>query len=195
MKNPTKTILAILATGLLSCMLVTPQAQAITGDIAFFGAASASGASGAGTTTIHFTNPWHVIAGSGDYAVVPFNTPATFADFSFTGDGLAATLTAPKTPLWSFVLGTDTYSFDLLALTSGHTESGGMAFTGTGTAHINGDSSSATWALSGTAKTGFKFSFSTSTTSTGVPDGGGALALLGIALSGIEVLRRKLKAS
>ena len=195
MKNLTKT-LTVLAIGLLSCGLFCQQAQAITGDILFMGSATASGASGAGTTTISFTNPWQVVAGTGDYAAVTFGTPATFNGFSFTGDGTGATLTAPVTPQWSFVFGGNTYTFDLLALTSGHVQSGSMAFTGTGTAFVNGgDASPANWSLQGSTGTGFRFTLSSSTTGAlgAVPDGGSAVALLGIALVGVEALRRKFK--
>ncbi|PYL63470.1 MAG: hypothetical protein DMF25_10630 [Verrucomicrobia bacterium] len=196
MKNLTKT-LTVLAVGLLSCGLFCQQAQAITGDVMFAGSATASGASGAGATTITFTNPWHVVAGTGDYAAVTFGTPATFFGFTFTGDGTGATLTAPVTPQWSFVFGGNTYTFDLLALTSGHVESGSMAFTGTGTAFINGsDATAANWSLEGaTGGGGFTFTLSSSTTGTvgGVPDGGSAVALLGIALAGIEGARRLIR--
>src|SRR5438874_1799946 len=89
MKNLTKT-LTVLAIGLLSCGLFSQQAQAITGDIEFFGPARASGASGAGTTTIFFGRGWQVLAGTGDYAAVTFGTPATFFNFTFTGDGTGA---------------------------------------------------------------------------------------------------------
>ena len=186
----------MLAVGLLSCGLFCQQAQAITGDVMFAGSATASGASGAGATTITFTNPWHVVAGTGDYAAVTFGTPATFFGFTFTGDGTGATLTAPVTPQWSFVFGGKTYTFELLALTSGHVQSGSMAFTGTGTAFINGGGPSpANWSLQGSTGKGFTFTLSSSTTGTvgGVPDGGSAVALLGIALVGVEALRRKFK--
>jgi len=195
MKNLTKT-LTVLAVGLLSYGLFCQQAQAITGDIMFAGAARASGASTGGLVTITFKNPgWAVIGGTGDYSAVTFGTPATFFGFSFTGDGTGATLTAPVTPQWSFVFGGNTYTFDLLALTSGHTESGSMAFSGTGTAFVNGgDASPATWSLQGSTGSGFTFRLSSSTTSAvGVPDGGSAVALLGIALVGVEALRRKFK--
>ena len=194
MKNLTKT-LTVLAIGLLSCGLFSQQAQAITGDIQFFGKARASGASTGGLVTITFKNPWQVFAGTGDYSAVPFGTATTFSSFSFTGDGTGATLTAPVTPQWSFVFGGNTYTFELLTLTSGHVQSGSMAFTGTGTAFVNGsDASPATWSLQGSTGTGFTFTLSSSTTSAvSAPDGGSAVALLGIALVGVEALRRKFK--
>ena len=112
------------------------------------------------------------------------------------GDGTGATLTGPVNPQWSFVFGGNTYTFNLLALTSGHVQSGSMAFTGTGTAFINGGGPSpANWSLQGSTGTGFRFTLSSSTTGAlgAVPDGGSAVALLGIALVGVEALRRKFK--
>ena len=194
MKNLTKT-LTVLAVGLLSYGLFCQQAQAITGDVMFFGSASASGASPGTPVTISFTNPWFVTGGTGDYSAVTFGTAATFSNFSFTGDGTGATLTAAVTPQWSFSFGGNTYTFDLLALTFGHTQSGSMAFTGTGTAFINGgDATPANWSLEGSTGSGFTFTLSSSTTGTvGAPDGGSAVALLGIALAGIEGARRLIR--
>jgi VPDSG-CTERM motif len=167
MRNLSKTILAVLATGLFSCGLFCQEAHAFTGSVSFFGSAHASGNSGVGTTTISFTNPWSVIAADGAYTG-SVGSLATMTDFSFTGTGNGAVLTGPVTPEWSFSFGGNTYTFDLLALID------------------------ATWALQGSGGK-FTFKFSSSTT-TAVPDGGSAVALLGIAFAGIEVVRRKMKA-
>jgi hypothetical protein len=194
MKNLSKTMLAVLATGLLSCGLFCQQAHAFTGSVSFFGAAHASGNSGTGTTSITFTNPWSVIAADGAYPVGSIGVSnVTMTNFSFTGSGTAAVLTGPVTPEWSFSFGGNNYTFDLLALIDGTTTAGSMSLSGTGIAYINGgDPSAATWALQGSGGK-FTFKFSSSTT-TAVPDGGSAVALLGIALAGIEVVRRKIKA-
>lgn len=192
-----KIILALAVSGFISCALMSQQAQAVTinGTIGFFGSASASGASGP-PTTVSFTNPWTGFGGTGDYFGT--GTPlTTFSSFNFTGDGAAAVLSAPATPLWTFTIGLTTYSFDLLTLTNGHTDAGSMSFSGTGVAHITGfEDTIATFGLSGSGGV-FNF-FATSTTTaagTGVPDGGSAIALLGIACAGVEILRRKLRAA
>jgi hypothetical protein len=196
-----KTVLAVLATGLLSCGLFCQQAGAnqINGSVLFSGTATASGDSGPGTTTISFTNPsWTVVSGLGDYST--FGTPATFAAFSFTGTGTGATLSGPGMPQGTFTFGTPTltFSFDLLALVSGTTTGGTMAISGTGIAHITGfDDTPASWALEGS---GHNFTFdllSASTTRSvpGTPDGGSAASLLGIALVGLEALRRRLRSA
>jgi hypothetical protein len=184
-----KTILALLAGGLLLCQQT--QAAPISGSIEFFGSATASGPSGP-PCTIHFLDPWHSLAGLGTYAVVPSLTAATFNDFTFIGDGTAAMLTAPDMPAWTFTIGTTTYSFDLLALTNGHVLPGSMAISGTGIAHITGfDPTPATFALQG-AGTGFSFTLSSSTTAT-IPEGSTTVLLvLGLVLVGIVTFRQKL---
>jgi hypothetical protein len=191
MNRTMKTILVILAGGLLLCQQT--QADPVTGAIEFFGSASASGPSGP-PDTIHFTNPWHTLAATGSYAVVLTGTDTTFNDFTFTGDGSAATLTLPDMPVWTFTVGPTTYSFDLLALTNGHVDEGSMAFTGTGIAHITGfDATPASFALQG-AGTGFDFTLSSSTTAT-IPEGSTTVLLvLGLVLVGIVTLRQKLAA-
>jgi hypothetical protein len=184
-----KTILAILAGGLLLCHQT--QAAPISGAIEFGGSATASGPSGP-PCTIHFLNPWHELAGTGSYAAVPFGTAATFGDFTFIGDGTAAMLTAPDMPAWTFTIGTTTFSFDLLALTNGHVIPGSMAISGTGIAHITGfDPTPASFALQG-AGTGFSFTLSSSTTAT-IPEGSTTVLLvLGLVLVGIVTFRQKL---
>jgi hypothetical protein len=195
MRNLSKTMLAVLATGLLSSGLFCQQAQALSGEIEFFGKAAASGPSTGGLVTISFTNPgWKVLAGTDGYAGIPFGTAANFNNFSFTGDGTGAVLTAMVPNQWSFSSGGNLYSFNLEALTSAHVESGSMAFTGTGTTFVNGVNAGAgTWSLQGSAAGGFSFKLSSSTTA--VPDSGSAVALLGIALAGIEAVRRRIKAA
>src|ERR1700719_4353738 len=123
-----KTILAILAGGLLFCQQT--QAAPISGAIEFFGSATASGPSGTGQTDISFSNPWHTLATTGNYNGVLTGTDTTFNNFSFTGDGTSATLIGSDSPIWAFNFGGSTYSFDLRALTSRHVEYGSMAFTG-----------------------------------------------------------------
>ena len=179
-----KTILALLVTGLIGA-----QAYAFTGSIQFNG--SMSGASKKGTTTISFTNPWTVANSDGAYTGLN-GSSATFNGFSYTGTGTSATLTAAVVPQWTFTVGGTTYSFDLNALTNAVLSSTAFNAAGTGVAHITGvGDSPATWALQGTG-TKFTFTFSSSTT-TAVPDGGSAVALLGIALAGIEGARRLIR--
>jgi hypothetical protein len=193
MKNIRSTVLV---TGFISCLLFAQQAHAFSGTVEFGGSASVSGASGPSTTiTVTFKNPWHVLgapnAPDGVYTGSA-GTAATFHTFKFTGDGTTATLVAPVVPAWSFIFGGHTYTFDLDVLSNGHTQSGSMSFSGTGFAFIDGSqATSASWSLQGSSAKGFSFRLSSSTTA--APDAGSAAALLGIALSGIEGVRRILR--
>lgn len=200
MKKTVKAGLVTIAIGLLGCSVLCEQAQAtfITGSIQFMGSATPSGASPGSPVTIHFTNPgWHAIGTTGVYSTlaVPSNTPVIFNDFSFTGDGLSAALSAGAAPLWSFTLGATTFSFDLSKLTNGHTAADSMSLTGSGTAHITGfDDTAATIGFQGAGQN-FNFTFSSSTTTSrgvAVPETGTTLALLALGLAGIVMVRRQL---
>ena len=197
MKKSINMMLAALAVALLSCGVLCEQAQAIpiNGSIEFFGSAKPSGTSPGSPITVAFTNPWRALAGIGDYAGVPFSTAATFTNLSFTGDGASAALTASVPALWSFSFGGINYSFDLLSLSNGHTDSGSMSFSGNGLAHASGfDDTAASWALQGSGQR-FAFTLSTSTTTAvgAVPEGGTTVALFGIALLAIMILRGQLR--
>jgi len=199
MKKISKAIRAVLVAGLLSYGLFCQQANAIpiTGSIIFAGPATASGPSGVGTTTISFTNPWTTVTGIGSYSSVTSGTPTTLTAFSFVGTGTTAMLSAPVMPEWTFTFGGNTYSFDLLSLSSGTTTSGSMAISGTGIAHITGfDATPASWAMEGAGQN-FTYDLSSSTTASigSIPDGGSAVSLLGIALVGLEALRRRLRSA
>ncbi len=197
MRNLSKTMLAVLATALLGCGLFCQQAQAFSGDVMFAGRVKTSGSSGARTTHLLFTNPWTVAslpAPDGAYTGMA-GSSTIMTSFSFTGTGTGAVLVGGTVfNEWSFSHGGNTYSFDLVSLTSATVTHGTIDMSGTGIARINGgNASAATWALQGTGRN-FTFSFASSSTSA-VPDGGSAVALLGIALAGIEIVRRKIKAA
>lgn len=197
----TKTMLAILATGLLSCGLFSSEANAvaITGTIGFTSQSGGTVSQSGSMTTINFNNPARVDFGTGSYASVPPNTAVNFTSFSFNGSGGSATLVGgPIVPEWIFSVGGITYSFDLTSLIAGTYSSGNpstLTVQGMGVAHATGFSdTSASFSLQGTGN-GFTFQIiQESTTGSGnaVPDGGSAVALLGIALVGVEALRRKL---
>lgn len=88
--------------------------------------------------------------------------------------------------------GGNTFTFDLESLTSVIRAHNFIHLEGTGTAEVGGiDDSPATWVFDGTKLGG---TLSLTSTTAAVPDGGSAVALLGIALVGVEALRRKLKA-
>jgi len=186
MKNRSKILFVILATGLLSSALFSQQAQAtpINGIINFAGAVQLNGPFSTATAVTAWLNA-HVEAGStGDFATIPVNTPATFtAPWQFS----------PSTPvpsLWS-VAG---FHFDLLSSTVIMHTNSVIAIEGTGVVSGNGfEPTAMTWSFTTQNRGGSTFSFSG--TGATVPDGGSALALLGVALVGIELLRRKLRRS
>ena len=70
-----------------------------------------------------------------------------------------------------------------------------LNITGVGTISGNGfEDTTATWAFSvQNAGGGHDFFSFSANTATGVPDGGSAVALLGISLGAIEFIRRKLR--
>lgn len=196
-----KTILAIAAATVVGLGFAAPYAKAtqISGTIGFTSAPNSSGGSitqSGGNTTVTFNNPMHVNFGSDDYTgvvTVPEQT-VNFAPITFNSSG---TLVSSNTPEWSFTIGATTYSFDLTNLVSASFTTGSpnmLALTGEGTAHITGfEDTFATFALQGTGK-GFSFTIlqASNTAVPHVPEGGSAVALLGLGLVAVEGLRRKL---
>jgi hypothetical protein len=192
MKAPSKTILTLLVIGVVSCGLFSQQAQAgpIVGGISLAGSYTTN--TGNVNTATAFTSfPFVVVASvSGSYTGVPTGlsspvvtmTPFTFNPFS-----------APVTPLWTFMFAGSTYSFDLTVLSS-RLQPGDNTLTlkGTGTLSITGfDPTPGAWVFTAN-QLGNTFSFSSSNAA--IPDSGSAVALLGIALAGIEGVRRALRA-
>jgi hypothetical protein len=193
MKNLSKTMLAVLATSILSCAVFSQQAQAtsITGDIQFAGEVHFDTNSLATATRVvtwfdvfHNAGFSSVTSGTGDFAGIAPGTQATMAQ---------PWIFNPSTPtpgLWSV----GGFSYDLLTSTIVTQNAGTLFITGTGIVSGNGfDPTSMDWSFttqSAGGRTRTNFSFSAN--GVVVPDGGSAVALLGLALVGIEVLRRKL---
>jgi hypothetical protein len=184
MKNLSKTILAVLATGALSCALFSQQAQAntIQGSITFSGGATLD--TGNANTAHAVTSFQNTVVQSVDGDFDTFINPLDSATFS------APWVFNPSTPragLWSV----GGFTFDLLSSTVSQ-GNGFLNVSGTGTISGNGfDGTSGIFNFS-TQNPGSNGIFSFSAASQGVPDGGSAVALLGLALTGIELLRRKL---
>jgi VPDSG-CTERM motif len=189
-----KSILALLVTTALSCALFT---EAKADSISFTGTVTASNGDSSVTspTTLTFANPWTVTsapAPTGIFAGTGGNATVTMHNFTWTGDGAGATL-SPNAPFvqWNFTQGVNSYSFTLQVLTSATVRTVGgntsIAASGNGFATVNGVNYSGVWSLNGTSGTQFNF------ITTSVPDGGSAVALMGVALTGIEGLRRLLR--
>ncbi len=189
MKNLTKTILAVLAIGFISCALFSEQAQAtpITGNINFAGSVQFDTNFANATRVVTWLDIFNnagftsvAPGGTGDLGIAP-GTQATMAQ---------PWIFNPSTPtpgLWSV----GGFTFDLLASTVVTHNAQFLSITGTGIVSGNGfDPTNMEWSFTTQNMGGTTFSFSA--TGTAVPDGGSAVALLGLALVGIEVLRRKL---
>jgi hypothetical protein len=187
MKNrSSKTILVFLALGLISCAFCVQQAQAdpIQNVITFAGGAELN--SGSVNTATAVTG-WLDEMGNGPTVE---SVSGVFAQFATVGD------TVTFTPTWSFNSGpiatfwtVDGFTFDLIASNIIYQANGFLSVYGTGTITGNGYTSTGTWRFSSQDDpSNGVFSFSAST----VPDGGATVALLGLALAGIEGIRRKL---
>jgi len=210
MKNLTNAIRTILATGLVGSGLFCQHAQATTinGTITFNGTLTAQILSGGTIDGINWGPPANTVSTvDGDYSSVPIHTSTTFTNFHWNSSTLA--ITSPSiTPFveWTFTIGSTTYDFILdTPLTTGtitHTKVGrtnvwSVNVLGSGTAQITGfEDTVGVFTVSGTGNAAH-LSFDASGIADGdpVPDGGSAVALLGIALTGLEILRRKRRCS
>jgi hypothetical protein len=191
-----KTVLAVLTLGLLSCGLFSQQAQAapITGDIQFAGEVQFDTNSLATATRVvtwfdvfHNAGFSSVTSATGSFAGIAPGTQATM------GQPWIFNPSTPTPGLWSV----GGFTFDLLSSTILVQNSKNLSIEGTGIVSGNGfDPTAMDWSFttqSSGGRTRTTFSFSANGVAVGVPDGGSAVALLGIALTGIEVLRRRLK--
>jgi hypothetical protein len=182
-----KTILALLAVG------ATALFSSVYADtIAFQGSSSSSGdSSKASPTTVSFGTNWTVVATSGGlFSGVASGQAVNMHSFTFNGDGTGASCVGCPLVQWDFNNGT-AYSFTLNSLINAATRPGSIAASGIGVLSIGGTNYSASWAMNGTgSKFQYKISFVTNT----IPDGGSAVALLGIGLAVIEGVRRKIGA-
>jgi len=188
MKNRlSKTILVFFALGLISCALCVQQAQAvpITGAITFGGGVELDTAT---VNTATKVTGWLDEGGfmptvqsvSGSFSSVAVGTMATFTfPWSFNYSG-------PTFALWTV----GGFTFNLMASNIVFQGGGFLNVFGTGTITGNGfDSTAVIWnfTVQDDSSNGV-FSFSGSN----APDGGATVALLGLALAGIEGIRRKL---
>jgi hypothetical protein len=191
MKKLSKTMLAVLATGLLGCAVFSEHAQAvpITGDIVTGGQITFNGPVVTATQVTHwFSAGTHndgfstVFAVTGDLATfISVLDQAQMAQPWDFGSG------GPQAGLWSV----GGFTFDLASSTIVTQIPGFLNLEGVGTITGNGfDPTQAQFTLTVTTL-GSQRVFGAITNT--VPDGGAAVALLGLALIGIEAVRRKLR--
>jgi protein with PEP-CTERM/exosortase system signal len=194
MKNLTKTILALLAAGLVTTALSTHEAQAarINGTIDFAGAVHFDSSH---LDAVNQVLTWRDVNGNLGFS----NVAAFTGDFGgFVTLGQQATMATP----WTFIPSTDTpglwsvggFSFHLLSSIVVTRDAEFLNIKGSGIVSGNGfDPTNANWAFSVQDAGGTHDFFSFSANVATVPDGGSAVALLGISLGAIEFIRRKLR--
>jgi hypothetical protein len=188
--------LILLAAAFASCAALCQQAQAIgiTGSIDM-----------SGTATLDSTSLGSATAATGFSAVTVGGVP-TGSFVGTLGDSVTWNPfgwnppTTPVTPLWTFTdAGTGwTYTFDLGSVSVMSQSNTFLNLLGTGSLSITGAGSPYTttagvWSFTISNPTGLphaNFAFTFANSQTSVPDGGSAVALLGIALAGIEGARR-----
>jgi hypothetical protein len=193
-----KTILAVLTIGLLSCGLFSQQAQAvpITGTIQLGGAVRFNTSSLNTATRVSFwfddnNNVGHSTVQAGNTGTFVSILPGTQADMA------QPWIFNPSTPtmgLWS-VAG---FSFDLMSSTIMFQNAFVLAVTGSGIVHgpAGFDDTPMDWAFttqSSGGATHLIFSFSANGSAGAVPDGGATVMLLGAALGTLGMARRFLK--
>ena len=190
MKNRlSKTILIFFALGLISCALCVQQAQAvpIRGVITFAGGVTLD------TDTVTTAN--QVTTWLDQNLAMP---TVQSASGSFSGlDGQTATFAFP----WSFNSGpiagfwtVGGFTFNLIASSIvSQMGDGFLAVSGTGTISGNGFAATFSNWLFTVQDDSSNGVFSFSGGSEAIPDSGATVALLGLALSGIEGIRRKLR--
>jgi hypothetical protein len=159
-----------------------------------------------GTTTIDTTS-FVTATMFKSFQSITVGAPAALSG-DYTGtSGAAVTMTpfiwvpptasTPLNPLWTFVSGGNTYSFDLSVLHEDYASPTGLLLSGLGTAHITGPGLSkldttGNWDLSAQTLNLATFTFSSTTTiPSSIPDGGSTVVLLGGSLIGLGFIGRK----
>jgi hypothetical protein len=188
-------ILAI--TGLTLNLKAIPVATPIAGSLSFSGTSTINGTSF--VTATAFTLFQNITVGapsalSGNY-VGTSGAAVTMTPFIWA----PPTASTPLNPLWTFVSGGDTYSFNLGVLHVDYASPTGLLLSGIGTAFITGPglnflATTGTWNLSAQTLNLATFTFSSTTTvPAGVPDGGTTATMLGGSLVGLALIGRKQK--
>jgi len=139
-------------------------------------------------TWLTFPNAW-TVSGTGAYSAVNGNRrEVTYRSFTFNPG-----LSSPVDPLWSFTVGTDTYSFVMHSVSVAAQSATELSLIGQGMLYITGyDPTPGIWEFTASNMCGtaacigrFKFSADSSVSEPGT------LALLGLGLLGLGLARRR----
>ncbi len=199
MKNPIS-VLRIAASLALACALGTSLAQAgyISGTISFDGLTTTNTGNLSGATD--FTSIMGFAAPgtqSGSYAGVSAFTSADFTPFSWVGP--FATSGLASNPLWTFTVGTTSYSFYATSIHLVTQNANFLDITGAGFAQITGYSDTpGVWTITDSSVGGGPMIvFGSSAAVAAVPDSGGValLTCLGLATLGVAGYARRGKSA
>ena len=199
MKSKTITTLtaaSLLLVGLSSSLLAIPST--IEGVISFSGSATTDTTSL--STSTRFLSFREVTVGtpsttSGDY-VGTSGRAVTITPFTWNPIGASI----PINPLWTFVSGGNTYSFNLNTMNLDYVSPTALFLSGFGIASITGPGlekldTPGLWNFSGQTLGDSSFTFSSSNlvpTPSRVPDNGMTFTMLGLGLLGVGLLKRRI---
>jgi hypothetical protein len=192
MKNKTKLALTTTTATLFAITLLAPglQANEITGSIGFgsLGVNITGGTDLQTATSFTLSSPF-ITTETGVYSSAPILSAITFNGFQFNPPA------ASVDPLWTFTVGTTSYSFDATSVTSSfNTTLDEWDIGGNGIAQVTGyDATPGTWNVN-LSQSGASIVFDSSSAGapvTTVPDGGSSLILLGGGFIGLAGFARK----
>jgi len=198
MKIPKKPPIPLCAMLVISGFAMSLQAIPITGNLSLSGTISMDGTSF--VTATKFTSFEDVTVGgasalSGAY-VGTKGAAVTVTPFTWS----PPTASTPINPLWTFISGGNTYSFDLSVLHVDYASPTGLLLSGLGTAYITGPGldyteTTGTWDFSAQSQGLSTFTYSSTTVvpAASVPDGGPTAVMMGASLVGLGMIRRKHK--
>ena len=184
---------AVLTASAIMGLAMTSQAVMIDGSVSFSGTFTVDNADlNLASEFLTFVDVT-VDTPTGDYAPVGQNYgPVTFTPFSFDGSEIL------PFQLWTFSMAGVTYSFNSTSLVKDYASKNLLSVEGSGTAYMTGkDPTPGNWYFSANRaglKPNVTFSFSSSSDAFPVPDGGLTVTLLGLAMAGLGIVRRVVRA-
>ncbi len=186
----TKLIKFLMVPAVIASLSMSAEAIPITGQIDLSGTATADSSDFLTATEFEsFTGvtvggaPSGTYAGVADGQAVSMANPVVFAP----------TPVLPVSPLWTFTIGTTTYDFNLKSLSVGPISANSIQLDGSGTLQVTGyDDTPGIWILNASTFGSDTFTFESSNAAAGVPDGGTTVLLLGVSLTSLALIKRRL---